>query len=83
MVHTADLRNESLSLIQRPFVTDRASALDAARLLAELGDAAAAAAAARAEISRGLGNVVHFCRWRQIERLIDLMTDADSEQTRH
>jgi hypothetical protein len=83
MLHTADLRSESLSLIQRPFVTDRASALDAARLLAELGDAAAAAAAARAEISRGLGNVVHFCRWRQIERLIDLMTDADSEQTRH
>jgi hypothetical protein len=70
-------------LIQRPFVADRASALDAARLLAELGEAAAAAAAARAEISRGLGNVAHFCRWRQIERLIDIMMDADSKQTRH
>jgi len=70
-------------LIQRPFVADRASALDAARLLAELGDAAAAAAAARAEISRGVGNVANFCRWRQIERLIGMMTDADLEQTRH
>ncbi|MFZ4746757.1 MAG: hypothetical protein ACOYLK_07665 [Sphingomonas sp.] len=83
MSHRTNFRSESLALNQHPFVADRASALDAARLLADLGDAAAAAAAARAEISRGLGNVAQFCRWRQIERLIDMMTDADSKQTRH
>ncbi len=83
MLHKENVPSESRSLIQHPFVADRASALDAARLLAELGEAAAAAAAARAEISRGLGNVVHFCRWRQIERLIDVMNDPESEQTRH
>jgi hypothetical protein len=70
-------------LIKHPFVADRSSALDAARLLAELGDDAAAAAAARADVSRGQGNVIHFCRWRQIERLIGVMADPDSEQTRH
>lgn len=75
--------SESTNLIQHPFVADRASALDAARLLAELGDDAAAAAKARAEVSRERGNVIHFCRWRQIERLIGVMADTDSEQTRH
>ncbi len=75
--------SESTQLIQHPFVADRASALDAARLLAELGEDAAAAAAARADVSRNRGNIIHFCRWRQIERLIGVMNDADSEQTRH
>lgn len=70
-------------LIQHPFVADRASALDAAHLLAELGEHAAAAAAARAEVSRERGNVIHFCRWRQIERLISVMADVELEQTRH
>ena len=68
---------------QQFFVADRASALDAARLLAEFGDGAAAQAAARADSSRDKGNVVHFCRWRQIERLIGVMADPQSEQTRH
>ena len=50
-----------------------------------LPDASAAAeAAARANHSRGLGNVVHFCRWRQIERMINLLnTDATSGATIH
>ena len=39
---------------------------------------AAAEAAARANHSRGLGNVVHFCRWRQIERMINLLTTEDA-----
>jgi len=30
-------------------------------------------AQARAERSRDLGNALHFCRWRQIERLILLL----------
>jgi hypothetical protein len=71
-------------LLQNPFVADRASALDAARLMTELGDeAAAAVAAGHAEVSRDRGNVVHFCRWRQIERLIVAMADPQAEQTRH
>jgi hypothetical protein len=70
-------------LRQTPFIADRAAALDAARLIDDHGGDAGARAAARAALSRDRGNVVHFCRWRQIERLIAVMTDANSEQTRH
>ena len=52
---------------------DRAAAADAAELIARFGVHAAGEAAARADRSRGLGNVVHFCRWRQIERMILLL----------
>lgn len=68
---------------QIAFVTDRKAALDAAHMIDEHGVAAGAQAAALAEISRDRGNIVHFCRWRQIERLIGAMTDAGAEQTRH
>jgi hypothetical protein len=53
---------------------DAAAAAEAAELIAQFGDHAAFEAAARANHSRGLGNVVHFCRWRQIERMIGLLT---------
>ena len=66
-----------------PFIADRATALDAVRLLADHGPGARAAADARADASRNRGNVVDFCRWRQIERLIVAMTQAGPEQTRH
>ena len=65
------------------YIADRQSALDAARLIVDHGDGAVGAAAARANLSRDRGNVVHFCRWRQIERLIAAMHEADGEQTRH
>jgi hypothetical protein len=56
---------------------DRAAAADAAELIARFGIHAADEAAHRAANSRALGNVVHFCRWRQIERMIVLLsTDA-------
>jgi hypothetical protein len=52
---------------------DRAAAADAAELIARFGAHAAVEAAARADRSRELGNLVHFCRWRQIERMILLL----------
>ena len=66
-----------------PFVATRADALDAAQLLAEFGSAAAATALAKANVSRNCGNVVNFCRWRQIGWLIDVLSDTRGEQTRH
>ena len=62
---------------------DRAAAADAAELIARFGAAAAREAAARAEASRGLGNVVHFCRWRQIERMILLLAAGPEGRTVH
>ena len=57
-----------------PYVADRAHVTDAAELIALFGDDAGFEAAARADRCRDLGNYVNFCRWRQIERLIVLMS---------
>jgi hypothetical protein len=57
-----------------PYLADRAYALDAAELIARFGDDAGFEAAARADRYRDLGNHINFCRWRQIERLIVLMS---------
>lgn len=56
-----------------PYVADPRVVADAVDLIALYGDDAGFEAAARADHSRGLGNYVHFCRWRQIERLILVM----------
>ena len=56
------------------FLADRSSVAAAEELIATFGDDAGFEAAARADRSRDLGNHVHFCRWRQIERLVVLMS---------
>ncbi|WP_188054434.1 MULTISPECIES: hypothetical protein [unclassified Sphingosinithalassobacter] len=58
---------------QLPYLADRAEVSDAAELIRLYGDDAGFQAAARADRSRDLGNHIHFCRWRQIERLIVLL----------
>ncbi len=60
--------------MQTPYLTDRASVDDAADLMSRYGDDAAYEAVARADRSRDKGNYIHFCRWRQIERLILLLS---------
>ena len=40
-------------------------------------------AATRAERSRDLGNVAHFCHWRQIERMILLLSAEEAIGTIH
>lgn len=59
------------------YFPDASAAADAADLIARFGDLAAGEASARARRSRGLGNVIHFCRWRQIARMIDLLSSID------
>lgn len=58
------------------FLTHRDQVAAASDLIGRFGAEASFEAAARADRSRGLGNVAHFCRWRQIERLI-LLLSAD------
>lgn len=61
-----------------------AHAIDQAQeLIATFGDDAGFEASARADRSRDLGNHVHFCRWRQIERLIVLMAVERAVGTVH
>ena len=69
--------------MQVPYLSDRKSYEDAAELMATFGDNAGYEAAARADRSRDLGNHIHFCHWRQIERLIVLLTHGASLGTIH
>lgn len=66
-----------------PYLSDRASYEDAAELMMRFGDNAGYEAAARADRSRDLGNHIHFCRWRQIERLIVLLSYDQALGTVH
>jgi len=66
-----------------PYVADRSMLAEASDLLTRFGDDAGFEAAARADRSRDLGNVLHFCRWRQIERLIVLLASDEADGTIH
>jgi len=57
-----------------PYLADRAEVADATALISQFGDDAGFQAASRADKSRDIGNYLHFCRWRQIERLIVLLS---------
>ncbi|MDG2534303.1 hypothetical protein P6144_11635 [Sphingomonas sp. HITSZ_GF] len=66
-----------------PYLGDRREITDANELIALFGELAGSEAAARADRSRDLGDHVHFCRWRQIERLIVLMSVGRAVGTVH
>lgn len=64
-------------------VADREALHEATELLARYGEYATSEAAIRADQSRALGNVLHFCRWRQIERTIEMLRAEDVTGTVH
>jgi hypothetical protein len=66
-----------------PFIHGRHALTDASDLIERYGEAAELEAAARARRSRGDGNVVRFCHWRQIERVIAALSNADVRGTIH
>jgi hypothetical protein len=51
-------------------IAGRRAFAEAADLISHFGDHAVLEARRRAGRSRDLGNVVHFCRWREVERMI-------------
>ena len=57
-----------------PFIHGRLALNDASELMQRFGDDAGFEAAARAERSRDEGNVARFCHWRQIERVIAILS---------
>jgi hypothetical protein len=75
------MRRPDLSL--HVHVPDAAAAAEAAELISRFGGFAADEAAARASRSRDLGNVIHYCRWRQIQRLIELLETDQPGATVH
>ena len=58
-------------------VHDREALAAATDLIAQFGPHAHLEAAARASRSRSLGNVLHFCHWRQIERTIQMLSGEE------
>jgi hypothetical protein len=48
---------------------------EAAQLIERFGDHAGSEAALRAGRSRDVGNFVHFCRWREVGRMIEVLRD--------
>ena len=68
---------------QHVHVQDRATLTQATELMAKFGEHAQGEAAIRADRSRVLGNVVHFCHWRQVERAIDMLCAEDVTGTIH
>ena len=66
-----------------PFIPDRRSLADAAELIERYGDEAQVQAAVRAASSRDAGNVLRFCHWRQIERVIEALSRRDLHGTVH
>ena len=48
---------------------------EAAQLIERFGAFAGDEAALRAVRSRDLGNFIHFCRWREVARMIVVMRD--------
>jgi hypothetical protein len=60
-----------------PFIHGRPALADASDLMERYGDEAGFEAAVRAERSRDLGNVARFCHWRQIERVIAVLSSNE------
>jgi hypothetical protein len=66
-----------------PFITGRAARNYAASQIDAFGDDAGFEAASRAEHSRDAGNVIRFCHWRQIERVIATLSSDEVRGTIH
>jgi hypothetical protein len=69
--------------MEYPFIHGRVALADASDLIERFGDDAGFEAAARAERSRDDGNVVRFCHWRQIERVIATLSSDEVVGTVH
>ena len=65
------------------FIASRNSLSDAQELIREFGGEAALQAAMRAEKSREAENILKFCHWRQVERLIDALGVDEPQGTIH
>jgi hypothetical protein len=72
-----------VSVYDHVHVEDREALADAHDLISHYGELAQYEASQRADRSRSLGNVIHFCRWRQIERTIAMLSTDEVTGTVH
>ena len=69
--------------MQLPVFIDSTHYSDAESQITNFGDEAGLEAANRADKSRLLGNHLHYCKWRQVERLCVLLSIDQSIGTVH
>ena len=65
------------------YIADRATVDSASDMIDQFGVDAGVEAAARADRYRDLGNAINFCRWRQIERIIMVLSADQAIGTIH
>jgi hypothetical protein len=66
-----------------PLYVEQRDVIEAQALMENYGKTAGIEAADRAEASRNIGNHIQFCRWRQIERLIIMLSVQTTLGTVH
>ena len=66
-----------------PLYVEPRDVVEAETLIDRFGQAAGLEAADRAKASRNIGNHLNFCRWRQIERLIIMLSVETTLGTVH
>ena len=66
-----------------PLYVVQRDVIEAQALMDNYGKTAGIEAADRAEASRNIGNHIQFCRWRQIERLIIMLSVQTTLGTVH
>ena len=66
-----------------PLYVEQRDVIEAQALMDNYGKTAGIEAADRAEASRNIGNHIQFCRWRQIERLIIMLSVQTTLGTVH
>lgn len=69
--------------MQLPLYVENRDVYQAEELMSLYGQEASLEAAERAENSRNLGNHISFARWRQIERLIVMLSGKSAVGTVH
>lgn len=69
--------------MQLPVFIDSTHYNDAELLISNYGEEAGLEAANRADKSRSVGNHLHYCKWRQVERLCILLSIDQSIGTVH
>tara|TARA_R110000824_G_scaffold103449_10_gene245826 strand:+ start:1643 stop:1852 length:210 start_codon:yes stop_codon:yes gene_type:complete len=69
--------------MQLPVFIDSTHYSAAELLITNYGEEAGLEAANRADKSRSLGNHLHYCKWRQVERLCVLLSIDQSIGTVH
>ena len=66
-----------------PFLSGSSALTSATALLREFGEDAAMAAQLRAAQSRARDNLITFCHWREVERMLGWLAAPVEGATRH